>query len=421
MPRKIYFDNQKNEKKGEKKETLAERKRRKEKEKVKAEVQAKLAQELEEKRNRELAEIEDEIREVSRMEEEYRESVKNANVIINEANAKLEELRRARQLYGKDVEQRQKEYEDNDVGEEIKVEPTEVALRLKYREYRRRKIDEYKEKTGDYNIEPEPGGMTVITIDKKVIKINQEDLAMLQGNDSIIKLIGKQEAPYIEAVIMGKGIIKIKNHLFYSYHFLTEVIFNEDLEEIGKVAFVNTAIKELVLPPDLKKINSDAFSGCSDLEKMTSDGNLEEIGKGAFQRTGLQEVILPKSLKTIESWAFSDCTKLKKVVFGENIQDIRIGAFQNTEIQEVELPESTEIYDKETGFTSFEREVKVTRKTPKEIRASRISHQDVAKAVARQLLDGEKIYTTRRDLVYRTQDFLSLRGDTEFCLGELDE
>lgn len=83
------------------------------------------------------------------------------------------------------------------------------------------------------------------------------------------------------------------------------------INSIGKYAFRNTPINELIIPDSVITIEDCAFLGCDSLKKIYLGKKVEYIGKCAFCGcSSLNELCLPPSIKTIEDYAF---IKVKKV------------------------------------------------------------------------------------------------------------
>lgn len=120
-----------------------------------------------------------------------------------------------------------------------------------------------------------------------------------------------------------------------------------DIEVIGKNAFSNSTITELILPASVKKIEEGAFYGCSNLEKVTLNEGLETIGKNAFSETGIKEIIVPKSVKTLEAGAFANSMFLTTVTLQEGLETIGEYVFTRTAIKSIVLPSTVKKIAKE--------------------------------------------------------------------------
>lgn len=147
-------------------------------------------------------------------------------------------------------------------------------------------------------------------------------------------------------------------------------VFIDDLEAWCKIVFEDfdsnplwngaklncdgEVIKDLVTPPNVNKINDNAFYGykplksleldhrvtsigeyaffnCSDLTSVKFSDALETIGEGAFYQTDLNSVVLPEWLQSIGQSAFALCKNLESVYIGKNVERIGCRAFADCE------------------------------------------------------------------------------------------
>lgn len=91
------------------------------------------------------------------------------------------------------------------------------------------------------------------------------------------------------------------------YFHITSVILPKGLIEIGKSAFYQQALKEIVIPDSVITIEDTAFSGNRLLKNIVFGNSVQTIGDGAFGDCGLQgNIILPESLLTIGECAFDN-------------------------------------------------------------------------------------------------------------------
>ena len=160
-------------------------------------------------------------------------------------------------------------------------------------------------------------------------------------------LVGKAKADdsKVKEIILPKNITKIESETFRACTKLTNIVFNSELVEIGDNAFRECkAIKALDIPAKVKVIGKKAFQGTATLATVTLHEGLEKIDDYAFAKasgnavdendnpiyTGLKEIVIPNSVKIIGKFAFSDCSNLEKVTFGTGIEYIAEGAFRNS-------------------------------------------------------------------------------------------
>lgn len=91
---------------------------------------------------------------------------------------------------------------------------------------------------------------------------------------------------------------------------------------IGKSAFANSHISEMVLPSTIIEIEDNAFSG-STIKHINFPENLKRIGKYAFSGTLIDSIFLPRSLANhphltttgVDQFAFENCKQLRVVEF----------------------------------------------------------------------------------------------------------
>ena len=108
------------------------------------------------------------------------------------------------------------------------------------------------------------------------------------------------------------GTVVIPSSVEYEGHILP-------VEAIHVSAFERVPISKVVIPASVKKIDHDAFYGCTDLEEVE------------FESAGDRTV-------KIGPRAFSGCTSLKSVTGGNHIVSIEKSAFRGCALESVEIP-----------------------------------------------------------------------------------
>ena len=90
----------------------------------------------------------------------------------------------------------------------------------------------------------------------------------------------------------------------------------------GLLSGISTnCIASVVLPDGIKRIEKNAFYGCSALTEINMPDSLGYIGAGAFAYcAGLTEISIPDSVTKIENEAFYYCSGLEKAVVGSGIK-----------------------------------------------------------------------------------------------------
>ena len=68
----------------------------------------------------------------------------------------------------------------------------------------------------------------------------------------------------------------------------------------------------------MKNVQDYAFSGCTSLESINLN-NVEYIGQGVFLGcSALKEIVVPGTVRKIDSYAFMECTALENIVIKED-------------------------------------------------------------------------------------------------------
>ncbi len=184
------------------------------------------------------------------------------------------------------------------------------------------------------------------------------------GRDSEGKIIGSL-SPFI-----GKGIRILAYKGFAAgVAVIPTEIDGRPVTSIGRNAFYNAEISEIIIPSTVKAIFDSAFEGCTNLKGVELPRGLTYMGAGCFSGTGLTSIKLPDSLVNMEACFYGssiehitfpnaiekirgchNCTSLKSVTFGAENKVISNYAFQGClSLQEINLPDSIE----EIGFAAF--------------------------------------------------------------------
>jgi len=92
------------------------------------------------------------------------------------------------------------------------------------------------------------------------------------------------------------------------------------IEEIGANAFLNnTSLVSVALPESIRRIQSNAFNGCTELQGIDLN-KVETIGDRAFRYCyGLKKIVLPEGLTQLVSAVFEYCTNLESVSIPDSV------------------------------------------------------------------------------------------------------
>ena len=120
---------------------------------------------------------------------------------------------------------------------------------------------------------------------------------------------------------------------------IPEKIDGKTVVRIGKNAFKNAEIKEIILPDTIREIGESAFSGCK-IEAIRLPGLVSRIEMLAFSETALTEVIIPDNC-SLERSVFSNCSKLKSARLPIDILAIPDKLFYKCiSLERIDLPDT---------------------------------------------------------------------------------
>ena len=132
----------------------------------------------------------------------------------------------------------------------------------------------------------------------------------------------------------------IGNCCFLSCQKLTEAELPKNLQNIGYMAFEDTAIEQITIPTMVRSVPDGVFSNCTKLESVVLSEGVKEIQVQAFSNClSLEHLQLPSTLTSIDSLAFQYCPKLKKVSIPHRVRKLPANAFSQFQyITELHLP-----------------------------------------------------------------------------------
>ncbi len=135
----------------------------------------------------------------------------------------------------------------------------------------------------------------------------------------------------IEKVVIGDTVKRIPDYFFSNFDYEKALVIPDSVTEIGKFAFENSSIENIVLPKNLVSIEEGTFSGSNiELSENSLPQSLRMIGKSAFENCdSLTELYIPDYVLDIDESAFYDCDNLVKVRMSPNVKLIPKSAFNS--------------------------------------------------------------------------------------------
>lgn len=127
-------------------------------------------------------------------------------------------------------------------------------------------------------------------------------------------------------VNVADGTVLIEKDAFLSTK-ISSVSLPDSLQKIASRAFAGSEIEKIDFGKGITKIGrweadeENIFVGCKKLKHLDFPDQIEEIGKCAFMETSLESVTFGKGDFRIGDYAFSGCN-IKQIILPENLHDI---------------------------------------------------------------------------------------------------
>ena len=131
---------------------------------------------------------------------------------------------------------------------------------------------------------------------------------------------------------------------------ITNFTIPSSVTTIRDRAFYGTALKDIVIPRTISRLDGFSFANCQQLETVTIEAELTEILDSTFENcTSLSSINIPASVEYIAETAFSNCGNLMTVALDSNNESFVLdnnGALFNAA--------KTQMYIIPTGLETFE-------------------------------------------------------------------
>ncbi|MBQ1632937.1 MAG: leucine-rich repeat domain-containing protein [Clostridia bacterium] len=135
-------------------------------------------------------------------------------------------------------------------------------------------------------------------IDIETEENNPPSEIVVESEEELKKLLDQKEQLNAIKVLTIRGVERIPSDAF------------RDCQELEK----------LELGDDVLYVDNYAFKGCIKLQEIIWSNNLKEIGYNAFRSVGIQELSFPDTCElTIDDYAFADCEQLERVSLGNGV------------------------------------------------------------------------------------------------------
>lgn len=172
---------------------------------------------------------------------------------------------------------------------------------------------------------PIPTSKLPQVLDKSVTELTADDLA----GASKIGMFALRGCTALKDVVLPSGVTRLENQSFYGCNHLESVTLPNGVEVIGESVFYNcSALKSITIPNSVTSIGQYSFQTCTSLESATISEIVTSIALGLFNGcTALKSIIIPNSVTSIANQAFNNCSGLTSVTIGNLVQTIGSSVF----------------------------------------------------------------------------------------------
>ncbi|BAQ11134.1 cell surface protein [Bacillus sp. OxB-1] len=206
------------------------------------------------------------------------------------------------------------------------------------------------------------------------------DYAFSEGN-SLLGIIENYDFPHIKEIVLPPSIRKIGNDAFSTIYYQSNrpLQLPKDLEVIGNYAYKGNGSKnggkELKFPAKIRVIGKEAFM-YNQLQSVTIPSTVRELGKGAFAGNQLKKVTIGNGLTEIPANAFRT-NAITNLTLPKQVKTIGDRVFETNKLPRIVLPASVETVE-DFAFADIDRsELAETTAIDRQIRICGQSTPDV--------------------------------------------
>lgn len=144
-----------------------------------------------------------------------------------------------------------------------------------------------------------PAGIRSIGVNAFSLCYAMEEISVAEANETYMVYDG---------VLYERSPLRVR---YCPYALSGEICIKEGMTEIESSKFQYCkSLVGVILPEGIEVIRGGAFDHCTSLESVYLPTSLKTIGRRAFSSTGLTSIMLPPQLSRIDDEAFLDCTQL---------------------------------------------------------------------------------------------------------------
>ena len=143
----------------------------------------------------------------------------------------------------------------------------------------------------------------------------------------------------LQGVTIPDTVLYIEENAFAECRNLTNATISEGVKTLGKYAFSNTGLKQIIIPSSVSVVDTGVFERCNLSNGVTIRKGVKKIEDYAFQNSGTSHIIIPDSVESVGSWAFNDCWRLQNVTIPDSVKNMGFAMFSGcSSLRKVRLP-----------------------------------------------------------------------------------
>ncbi|MDE6088225.1 MAG: leucine-rich repeat domain-containing protein, partial [Oscillospiraceae bacterium] len=144
----------------------------------------------------------------------------------------------------------------------------------------------------------------------------------------------------LESVILPENLKQIQSNAFASAGNNLVLNIPDGTETIQQNVFQNAGLISVQFPDSVTALSSGMFRNCTTLTSVRLPAGITAIPSNLFSGcTALEEITIPEGVLEILSMAFQDCTSLTSVSLPDSLINIYANAFQNcSALEEITIP-----------------------------------------------------------------------------------
>lgn len=139
------------------------------------------------------------------------------------------------------------------------------------------------------------------------------------------------EGIYTYSIENNEATIKDVDSSYRGDVVIPETLGGYPVVTIGKYAFANIGVENVVIPYGVREIKTYAFYSCRSLVTVELPGSITNIDANAFSSSSIEKIVIPESINSIQAETFSNCYRLKMVILPKYLERIGVYSFSGAD------------------------------------------------------------------------------------------